>query len=403
MKWRLPWEKRTKSSTKPSYGFYWNGSSYSFSIPSGYTRLSDNPEVKIAVDKIADLVSNMTIHQMQNTEEGDKRIKDQLSRKIDINPYSTMTRKSWVYAIVSNLLLYGDGNAIVLPIFKNGYIGELKPLSPELVSFDVTDETYQIHYKDTIYQPDEVVHFAINPDPEYPYIGTGYRVALKSLVDNLNQAAATKKAFMSSKFMPSVIVRVDANTDDLTTEDGKQGIEDTYLSRTEEGKPWILPAEMFEVEQIKPLSLQDIAISDAVQMDKKTVAGLLGVPAFFLGAGEFNKAEFNNFIQTRILSIANIIAQTLTRDLLLDPSRYFKLNPRSLYSYDITELVGAGVQMADRQAMGRNELRDWIGLDPRADMEELLALENYIPASKLGDQKKLEGGDGENGEQTESS
>ena len=54
-------------------------------------------------------------------------------------------------------------------------------------------------------------------------------------------------------------------------------------------------------------------------------------------------------------------------------------------------LIAAGAQMVDRMAMRRNEWRDWAGLPPDAEMEELLALENYIPASRLGDQKKLNG------------
>ena len=33
--------------------------------------------------------------------------------------------------------------------------------------------------------------------------------------------------------------------------------------------------------------------------------------------------------------------------------------------------------------------RDWAGLPPDAEMTELLALENYIPANRLGDQGKL--------------
>jgi len=112
-----------------------------------------------------------------------------------------------------------------------------------------------------------------------------------------------------------------------------------------------------------------------------------------MGVGKFDKAEYNNFVNTRIMSIANVISQTLTRDVLISPNLYFKLNPRSLYSYDLTEMVGAGGEMVKMNAMRRNELRNWVGLDPDDEMEELIVLENYLPQDKLGDQKKLKGGD----------
>ena len=52
-------------------------------------------------------------------------------------------------------------------------------------------------------------------------------------------------------------------------------------------------------------------------------------------------------------------------------------------------------------AMRRNELRDWLGLPPDAEMDELLALENYIPVSRLADQKKLKDAGDEEGEEHE--
>ncbi|MGX5574886.1 phage portal protein [Bacillus toyonensis] len=361
----------------------------------GYTRLSDNPDVLIAVDKVADLVSNMTIHLMENTDEGDKRLRNQLSRKIDIEPHRNMTRKSWVYKIVSDLLLYGDGNSIVHIGMdpKTTYIDDLTPFQMQAVSYEDVEGNYLINFNGITYTPDEVIHFVINPHPNYPYRGTGYRVALKEIVKNLNQATKTKNNFMSGKYMPSLIISVDAMTEELSSKAGRDSIMEKYFSETEGGKPWIIPANLINVEQVKPLSLKDIAINEGVELDKKTVAGLFGIPAFFLGVGEFNKEEYNNFINTRIFSIGQVIAQTLTRDLLLSSNWFFRLNPRSLYSYNLSEMVEAGTQMVDRNAMRRNELRDWVGLDPDAEMQELIILENYIPANKIGSQNKLKGGE----------
>lgn len=365
-------------------------------FPNGYIPLSQNPEVKIAVSKIADLVSNMTVHLMENSSKGDVRVKNELSRKLDINPCKGMTRKNWLYRIATDLLLNGDGNSIIIPTIKDGLIENLVPLPMRSVSFDYdlhSLTSYKVNYNNHSYNSDEIVHFSINPDDVYPWLGTGYRVALRDLVNNLKQATSTKNSFMSGQYMPNVVIKVDALSEELASEAGRDQIKKKYLGESKPGEPWVIPSELLEVQQIKPLSLKDIAINESVELDKKTVAGLIGVPAFFVGVGAFNKEEYNNFVDTRIMSIAQTIAQTLTRDLLYSPTLYFKLNPRSLYAYNLTDLVNAGTSMLDRNAMRRNELRDWVGLDPDEEMEELLVLENYIPASQSGDQNKLKGGD----------
>jgi HK97 family phage portal protein len=363
----------------------------------GYVPLARNPDVIMTVNKIADMVSNMTIHLMENTDKGDVRVKDGLARKIDVNPCEHMTRKTWIFKIVRDLLLFGDGNSVLHVEYNptTDYIENLRPFPMDEVSFKSNKLSYVIQYRGVEYEPDEVVHFVINPDPDNPFVGTGYRLALRDIVRNLNLATQTKKGFMSGKNVPSLIVKVDSSSDELGSQDGRDRIAKKYLETSQVGEPWIIPDALMEVQQVKPLSLNDIALNESVEIDKKTVAGLLGVPAFVLGVGDFNKAEYNNFVNTTIMSIATTITQTLTRDLLVSSSRYFKLNPRSLYSYDITELSSVAKQMTDSAAMRRNEWRDWVGMTPDPEMDEIIVLENYLPQGELGNQSKLikEGGD----------
>ena len=360
----------------------------------GYVSLDQNPEILTACRRIAQLIGATTIYLMNNTADGDKRIVNELSRAVDIEPMPNMTRSTWMEAIVMTLLLYGKGNAVVVPHTWKGLLQSLEPIASDRVQI-VPDGNSRRDYKVMIdgipKDPANLCHFVYNPDKIYPWKGRGIDVSLRDLADNLKQARHTEKAFMASEYKPSIIVKVDALTEEFSSPTGRQKLLDSYVKPSRAGEPWLIPAEQFQVEQVRPLSLADLAISDTVTLDKRAVAAIIGVPPYMVGVGEYNAGEYNAFIKNVIMPLCKSIAAELTKKLLINPAWYWQFNAWSLIDYDMEKVSGLLLQGADRGFVNGDEWRDRMHLSP-AGLKEYKVLENYIPYDKSGDQQKLNGG-----------
>lgn len=366
------------------------GAAFETLCATDYRPMGACPEVQACVNVYADMIASMTVHLMRNTDAGDVRVRNGLSRVIDITPNRFQTHQAFFSTVVRGLMLHG--NQVTLPVYRGGLLEALIPLPPSQVSFAPDADGYRILWQGEALRPDEALHFVLNPDPDQPWRGLGYSVGLRDAVRALRQTNATKDALMRAP-VPPLIVRVDGLNEKLQSEEGREKLARQYVDQTGSGWPWFIPAEAFEVTSVKPLTLNDLAIRTSLELDKRTVAAIMGVPPYTVGIGEFHREEHNNFVATRLMVIAQIIQQEMTRKLLWADDLYWRFNNRSLLNYDIDKLVSAGAEMVDRMALRRNEWRDWIGLPPDGQMDELLALENYLPVNRLGDQKKLKGGD----------
>lgn len=378
---RAPTQQRSIS------GLTWLCAPDTYSTLVGYTPLSENPEVQTAIQRVADLVSSMTLHLKENAKDGDKRIKNELSRKVDITPCKYTTRKVWVETIVRDMLI--GGNSVHMPHYAGNMLDDIEPIPQSKFSIVDLDYGYQIRIRGRVFDHDEVLHFVHNPDPEHPWRGRGHTVSLRGVATQLARARGTAATLMESP-APSIIVKVDGLTEEFASLEGRRKLSEQYLSSSERGQPWFIPAEAFSVEKVAPLNLNDLAIIDSINLDKRTVAAIIGVPPFLVGAGEFDQDEYNAFVRFIVLPIARAIEQELTQKLLISPNWYFRFNPRSLYAYSYAEVGEVNCNLVDRAIIDRNEARDSLGYDPRDGLSELAVLENYIPYTKIGDQKKLD-------------
>lgn len=352
----------------------------------GYHRLVDAPEVASAIWIIADLISSMPIHLMEKQKNGDKRIRDALSRKIDIDPWSLGTRQIWVHWIVETML--NDGEAIVIPQTAGTMISDLTPAPDATLHRPASSTTYYALYNGHQLEAGNILHFRLRPDPSQPWRGIGPQVQLDQVIKSIITTAETKTAYMSSEYKPPIVLSVNSDSP-LSDETERNKFIQKYLKRSDKTAPLIIPADLMNVSQIKPLSLTDLAIKDGVELDKKTVASIFGIPGFLLGVGAFNKEEYNTFISRTLLPICRGIEQELTKKLLFSEDRYFRFNARSLYSYSLQELSQIALNMRNAGLMTGNEGRNWLDLPPMEGLDQLVMLENYLPADRLGDQKKL--------------
>lgn len=363
-------------------------------VPVGYHGLLEAPEVAACIWRVADMIGSLPIHIRRNDKSGDIRVNDALSRFVDVTPWHGGTRQLWISWIAATVM--AEGEAFVLPQTAGMLFTDLPPM-PGAKSVKGADKIhYLVEWEGQTFDPDDVLHFRLRPDPKYPWRGLGPSVALDTVVQSLLTSSATKTAYMSSDYKPPIIVSVDADVDELADPEKRQAFLEDYVRPAVPGAPWVIPGGMVNVSQVKPLSLTDLAIRDGVELDKKAVASIFGVPGFLLGVGSFNKDEYNTFLRTVVLPLCRSIEQELTRKMLLADDRYFRFNTRSLFAYDLAQLAQIADDQYVRGLMTGNEVRDWLDLDPKKDLDQLVMLENYIPAGSIGDQKKLIQEDEEN-------
>lgn len=390
----MPLFKRRAAAPPPSRPLmaYWLSSGPNCPPP-GYTRLIDCPEIQGAIDMYASVIGAATIYLMENRKDGDHRLHNRLASKIDVDPYHLTTRQGFVAWIISTMMGDGDGNAFVFPrLDLDGHIMDLEPMPGAVMQPTEDRRDYTVLWRGKTYRSSWLLHFQLFPDPSVPWRGRGYRVTGQQLADTLAGANALQTNLTNPDYKPPMVVYANVESD-VFSDEKRAEFRRKYLEDNDRGLPWILPRDVIEVDQLKPLSLADLAIKDTSELNRTAVATMFNMPPFLLGVGSFNRDQYNAWIKTSILPKCQVITQTLTRGLLDRDDWYFVMPEKRLYAYTPMEMVTMLLAMSDRGYVNGDEVRDAAMMDPRG-LTELKVLENYIPADMSGLQTKLiQGGD----------
>lgn len=349
-------------------------------------RLAKSPELLAGINIIAGLLGSLTVQVWAETENGSERVKNGLSYLLDIEPSPNVTRFEWVKQVVTTMYL--DGICLVAPTTdkRSGLLKDLKILT-NYSEFSDEQGRRLIKTEEATYVFDELIKFSLT--------GAKLLDVLKQPLTNLAVARKAKERFFKSSAAPNRVVYMDLDVSGLNERDDKNLdiFKDSIEYSVENGLPMFMEKNFAEVKDLNAVKYAEVGLDDAIADDVRQIAGIIGVPSFFLGVGSFDRAQYNLFITTTFLAIVRMFEQSLSR-VLLSPKFYVKYDTKKLLNISPLEQAQFVVTLVNNALATGNEGRSVLGMSPVDDpgMNEFRTLENYIPVDKAGAQKKLNGG-----------
>lgn len=341
-----------------------------------FTSTNDCAEYERAIDVISNLLGSLTLQVWQNKNGKKERIKNGFSYWLDIEPALGKTRIEWIKDVVKTM--YDDGFCYVS-------IDASKETKSLTVLHNVVRlANHKVKCLDSVYNEEELLKFAISQKSA--------KTALKQTLKNLKMAEALKARFLKNSFTPPLAVFVDVDTSALTDDNDQrlQNLQHMITRSIDTGLPLIFEQGFVNIQELKGHTYSDLGLDSAQKDEQLKLASYFGLPAFFFGIGEYNADEYNLFIKTTLMSLVRMFEQQLSK-IFTNNNIFVRYNVESLLSIDLQEQLKFVSECLAQGIMTPNEARQKIGLTPveKEGMNEFRILENYVPLSKIGDQKKL--------------
>ena len=339
-------------------GWWWAAPSYRHVSE---TEALSIPSVWRCVSLVAGLVAGMPIHAYRDYDRlPAPRLLDQ--------PHPQFTRFEVWWQLLSDLLLNGNGIALLGDWDDLGYPREMTPVSCLAVSARTAGSlVLEYRYRGRTLDPSQVLHMRGFVPPGFPF-GVG---AVQMLAQALGGALETRDyaaGWFSNAGVPSGLFKVHENT---VTQEQADDLRRRWRER--HAGPYPEPGVLNEVTDFQPVAVNpaDSQLVAARQANDSDVAMMFGVPPKYVNASQRSMTYSNTEWERRELVDFALMPwmqrgeMAMTR--LLPGRQYARFNPDSLLRADTHGRFDAYRMGLEGGWLTLDEVRRLEGLPPLGD------------------------------------
>lgn len=324
---------------------------------------------------------------------------DELAQLLTLRPNSHMTAEDFWAAVLFNLVLRGNGYALIARNTLGQPIGLFPLAAAQIQPLVLKDGTgwylYTLDGEQIMIAEEDMLHFRI--------FGNG-RIGLSPLAYGARTIGIAAAAdiyagtFFSRGGKPGGILRIDRILTPKQREEVRASFKEVHEGADSAHRLFVLEAGMqYQQVQLDPSSLQMI---ETRKFNVKDIARFFGVPAFLINESE-GSTSWGTGLEQQMLGFYGLtvrpytqrIAATLRQRLIPLAEQH-----KRKVAYDFDELLGVDsrakaeyyTKLVANGIMTRNEVRGRLLLPASTEKhaDELTTQSAMVPLAKLGEQPK---------------
>lgn len=369
--------------------------------------LKNSDIVYACINLISSTISRMPVNLYKNIDNGKEKIQNELISMLRLRPNVNMSGADWLQAMISNLLLHGNGYSWIktnkgVPkelILLDSSITTIEKVNGKLfVLTSVDNKQYKLPYASILHIKDLTVD-GINGISRIQCLRNklSNRVESDEMIGNMYRNGGNGSI--------KGILNVPSSLDNQAKKKLKQGFMNV-LNADNSGIAVL--DDGIKLDTINKMSLVDQQFIDNMKLSKEDIAMIYGLNPVLLGSTD--NASYSNMVQIHqsfiqsLIPTINKLELELTYKLLAEFDRidhYFRLNVSSALRENDEARASFYSKMLEKGVMSINEVRAKEELNSVEGGDTIRVDLNHVALDKVDDYQKNKSLQGVNYSNTE--